>query len=101
MGTEYSAVCKQCGHRFAVREGGGFSFHLLHCEQCGREKPVSQEQMGSAFAADEDVQDRWIEQHVPPCECGGRFSMEALARCPKCRSDDWQVDPQGPAISYD
>jgi hypothetical protein len=101
MGTQYTAICRQCGTTFSVSEGGGFRFHLLHCEECGQEKSVDEEEMGSAFATDEAVQDAWIEQHVPPCPCGGRFTMEASPRCPGCRSDDWEVDLKGPGTMYD
>jgi hypothetical protein len=35
MGTEHGAKCKKCGHSFGVSEGGGFVFHMLHCDRCG------------------------------------------------------------------
>lgn len=100
MGSQYTAVCRQCSTSFSVNEGG-FHFHLLHCEPCGREKSIDEDEMGESFTAEEAVQDAWIEQHVPPCPCGGQLTMEALPRCPKCRSSDWVVDPKGPGIMYD
>lgn len=48
MGSEFEAVCKKCGHRFSVRSGGGFFFHLLHCDSCGRDKSVSFDEIGEA-----------------------------------------------------
>jgi len=31
MGARYSVICIKCDEQFEVNEGGGFFFHLVHC----------------------------------------------------------------------
>ena len=35
------------------------------------------------------------EATIAPCSCGGRFTYDAPARCPNCRStrEQWERDP--------
>lgn len=117
MGTEYSAKCKQCGCKFTVSEGGGFFFHLLHCDTCGIDKSISFEELGELhlrylkgltgpYCIASSAHDKAVREHYPgepiseeeyhgkiqeilgQCECGGHFRFNAPARCPQCRSDD-------------
>jgi hypothetical protein len=46
MGHSYKAKCNNCGHKFTASDGGGFRFHLLHCDQCGKEKSVGFDKLG-------------------------------------------------------
>ncbi len=130
MGSSYGAICKSCGHRFEVNEGGGFFFHMLHCDRCGQEKSISFDQLGEAHlryikglggpyseatrAFDERVRDSYpgeplnedeyfaiVEEMAGDHECGGHFTMNAPVRCPKCRSDDIRRDPKAPVVNYD
>jgi hypothetical protein len=48
MGLRYSAICNACGTEFVVHDGGGFTFHLLHCDACGRERTILLEEIGEA-----------------------------------------------------
>jgi len=41
MGMSYEAICNDCGAKFTANEGGGFVFHLLHCDRCGAERAIS------------------------------------------------------------
>jgi hypothetical protein len=41
MGQLVRASCLDCGQRFDESRGGGFAFHLLRCETCGRTAAVS------------------------------------------------------------
>ena len=43
------------------------------------------------------------EATLGACACGGRFSYDAPARCPECRStaEQWDEDPHGSHIFYD
>ncbi|MFN2594440.1 MAG: hypothetical protein ABR579_06080, partial [Actinomycetota bacterium] len=41
------------------------------------------------------------EPNPPQCGCGGTFSTEAPARCPSCRSVDFNTDPDELHILYD
>lgn len=106
MGTAYDATCQQCGHRFEVHEGGGFFFHLLHCDMCGRTKNISFDEVresapedGSETASPFDYET--VEAMAGQCRCGGAFRMDAPARCPKCRSSDLKQEPDGNVVMYD
>lgn len=38
--------CSKCGTKFKVSEGGGFTFHVLHCDKCGMEKRTEFNELG-------------------------------------------------------
>ncbi|QKG78741.1 hypothetical protein [Tenuifilum thalassicum] len=119
MGYEYKAKCKKCGKKFIVREGGGFFFHLLHCEKCGKEKSLMFNKIGDAHfqylkglnqpysiatsSSDKLIQETYpgeaisiesyddiVEKVAGLCKCGGQFRLDAPARCPKCKSTDYE-----------
>jgi hypothetical protein len=46
MGLRPGAVCSICGKRFTVNDGGGFFFHLLHCDACGKAKEIAFDKLG-------------------------------------------------------
>ena len=35
MGLTNNAKCLDCGHKFELSQGEGFTFHLLRCDSCG------------------------------------------------------------------
>jgi len=76
MGQAYEATCLDCGHRFMASKGGGFTFNLIHCDTCGREKSIPLE--SKALLSGQPTLKR--------CRCGGTFASGAPPRCPKCRS---------------
>ena len=115
MGTEYRAKCKKCGKKFTVSDGGGFFFHLLHCNKCGKEKSISFDKigephlryikgLGTPYCGASSKHDEYILKNYPgeplseeeyhkavekiagKCKCGGQFRFNAPPRCPKCRS---------------
>jgi hypothetical protein len=123
-------ICNRCGEHFHVSEGGGFSFHLLHCDRCGRERSIGFDELGEihlrylkglpgAYAMvsaeydqrvretypgepmEEDDYHAAVEQMAGDCDCGGSYSMTATARCPTCHATDWRRDPQGGGVLYD
>ena len=105
-------ICDACGTRFTASEGGGFTFHLLHCDACGGEKSVLFDEIRSIHERqmldeadpnrlDEEACHAAVEEFAGTCDCGGRFTFEAEARCPKCRSDQYHTDPDGDLICYD
>jgi hypothetical protein len=129
MGREFQAKCNNCGHRFTVRAGGGFFFHLLHCEKCGREKDVSFKELGedhlrylkglggpycmASSESDKRVRENYpgdpisekeyhgrVEESAGVCECGGRYRLDAPPRCTKCKSDDFE-ETDGMVTLYD
>ena len=129
MGEEYLAKCNKCGFKFNVREGGGFIFHLLRCDTCGKEKSIRFREIGelhrqfikgldrpySAFSSehDLDIQENYpglpiteeeyyakVEEIVGDCECGGKYKFNALPRCPECKSLELE-DTGEISICYD
>lgn len=115
MGAAAGFICRACGARFMVSEGGGFVFDLLHCDTCGAERHVSHQELGDIhfayvkglpgpYAVSRMDLDSRIKQNYPgkaltrdeyrvaaerslePCGCGGRFAYDAPVRCPQCRS---------------
>jgi hypothetical protein len=115
MGRSSGYICRTCGTRFTVDEGGGFFFDLLHCDTCGDARSVGHEELGDIhlgfvkglpgpYAVSRAASDRRIQREYPgaplsrdeyhaaaeatldPCACGGRYRYEAPARCPGCRS---------------
>ena len=132
MGSATGHICRACGARFGIRNGGGFFFDLLHCDTCGAVRTIKHQELGdihlryvkglsSPYAVVRAHMDRRIQREYPgepisraeyhaaaeatldPCTCGGRFRYDAPARCPDCRStsEQWDVDPEAPGMSYD
>jgi hypothetical protein len=115
MGQITAYSCTACGDAFRIREGGGFFFDMLHCDQCGLARSISHQDLGdihlrfvkglktpyatARWRLDRDIQANYpgkplsrdeyhsaAESMIEPCGCGGRFRYAAPARCPKCRS---------------
>jgi len=40
---------------------------------------------------DEDIYHLGVEDYAGKCACGGAFTFEAPPRCPKCKSDNYEV----------
>ena len=130
MGQTYGAICNACGHHFEAHDGGGFFFHMLHCDTCGKEKSISFDKLGDAHlrylkglegpysettrSFDQSVQKHYpdpplteeeyraiVEEIAGDHSCGGHFCFDAPTRCPKCRSTDIRYDPTVPPVNYD
>jgi hypothetical protein len=128
MGSEVAARCRSCEEKFTVYHGGGFRFHLLRCVRCGRETDIGFDELGDlhlrylkgsaqpytfVFAEEHRfVHDNLdikpltsveyytaVEEAAGSCECGGKFSFDAPARCPNCGSA--QVEEGGVIGCYD
>jgi predicted Zn-ribbon and HTH transcriptional regulator len=100
-----------------IDEGGGMFFHLLRCDQCGETMSVSFDELPYCIASAEH--DREVRENAPvepiteeeyhagveammkPCECGGRLTFNAPARCPECRSTNFEEIDGGSCICYD
>ena len=116
MGIASIAKCLDCGKTSQVCNGGGFFFHLLHCDKCGEAKSVGFDELGelherylkglsgpySAASMEHDkcIQDhaqvrpiseseynRGIERIAGGCTCGGKYTLNAPPRCSFCHSD--------------
>jgi hypothetical protein len=117
LGKEIKAKCLKCGKSFTIEHGGGFRFHLLRCDKCGKTKSIIFDEIyelhqrylkglsGPYCIAtaehDKRVQEnvdikpigedeyyKQIESTAGSCKCSGKFAFDALPRCPKCRSTD-------------
>jgi hypothetical protein len=121
LGSASGYICRTCGTKFQVRQGGGFYFDLLHCDTCGRAETVGHQELGDIhlrfvkglpgpYAVVRSAMDRRIQAEYPgepltrdeyhaaaeatlePCACGGTYRYDAAARCPGCRSTSEQWD---------
>jgi len=128
MGASLGVICKDCGTGYRVSSGGGFIFHKLHCDQCGKEKDVlfmEIEDLHSRYlkglkvpystatlAHDKYVQENYkgepisakeyykeIENYAGKCDCGGNYTFDAASRCPNCKSTNYE--PTGDLLLYD
>lgn len=128
MGYQVNATCRTCGAEFTVDHGGGFSFHLLRCDRCGKTKATGFNELGEVhvryvkglpgpYCVASAERDRAIQKNARiasitekeyrkkidamagACTCGGRFRLDAPPRCPKCRSR--QIDEGETAVMYD
>jgi hypothetical protein len=128
MGYQVGAKCGECGNTFTVDHGGGFSFHLVRCEKCGKTKSIGFDELGElhlrylkglpgsyciassehdryvrenaeVVPISEDEYHKGIEAAAGTCECGGNYGLDAPPRCPKCRST--RIDEGEPNVMYD
>lgn len=98
MGRQFKARCNQCQSEFEVSEGGGRDFYLLHCDTCGEEKSIRQEEILEKITKQDLALsfNEKVEAIAGACE-DGHYRLSAKARCPKCHSDDYSpvVDANG------
>jgi predicted Zn-ribbon and HTH transcriptional regulator len=128
MGRKIEAKCLDCGYEFTVNEGGGFVFHLLHCDKCGAEKSISFEELGDLHLRylkglkgtysiatldfdnyvkenvdiepiSEEEYFKEVETFAGKCDCGGSFKFNAPFRCPKCHSTN--IEKGDTILMYD
>jgi predicted Zn-ribbon and HTH transcriptional regulator len=129
MGHSFKAKCKSCGFKFKVEIGGGFTFHLLHCDACGKSKAMSFDEIGepnlrykkglpgpysvATSEFDKHVRENYpgeplseeeyhsiVEDMAGSCKCGGKYKFDAPPRCPKCKSDEFE-DTKEDFVCYD
>jgi hypothetical protein len=112
VGQVIRTSCLECGEQFEMSRGGGFTFHQLGCDRCGRTTAVSLAALGDlhlrylaglptpfAVSASDTVSEtakaepiseeeyqREVEKIAGKCSCGGEFTFAAPPRCPRCRS---------------
>ena len=115
MGVEVEGKRLECGQAFTVSDGGGFFFHLVRCEACGETKGIGFDEIEPlrasylkdlslpygmvTVAQDHDAEKHWdpdtfaeekhhraVESFAGNCACGGKFTLNALPRCPDCQS---------------
>ncbi|MCF8131316.1 MAG: hypothetical protein K9N10_22625 [Deltaproteobacteria bacterium] len=128
MGHIAGKKCLDCGCTFMEEHGGGFSFHLVRCDECGGTKQIGFDEIGElhlqylkgldgAYCIASSEHDKNVQEHaqVDPitedeynrgidvaagkCECGGKYTLDAPHRCPECRSTNLEEGEVG--IMYD
>jgi hypothetical protein len=106
VGCVVEAECLECGNVFTLEHGGGFFFHLVRCDKCGRTKSISFDDLGELHlrylkglsgpcAIETSAKDGDIRNQVPlepiseeeyngrirpiagKCRCGGKYALEA------------------------
>ena len=50
---------------------------------------------------DEKAYHAAVEATAGRCGCGGRFTLEASPRCPRCGSASYEEDPDGEHVHFD
>ena len=119
MLKKFQAVCVKCRTRFDVRQGSSKTYHILHCNRCGREKKVSvndlpefcrhslieyiractfsSENSSDTIASTAPIDERkyrfMVEHRAGLCVCGSMFKFSGKARCPNCRSSVFRISP--------
>jgi Zn finger protein HypA/HybF involved in hydrogenase expression len=130
MGQTVQAKCRECRKVFYVDYGGGFYYHLVHCEKCGEKKQIGFVELGELhlrylkglsmpFCIASTEHDQYVREHVQvepitedeyhkgvesiagTCGCGGNYSLNAPPRCPKCHSTQFYETGRGDIIWND
>ena len=96
MGTTLEATCRDCGHSFTYNDGPGFQFALVRCNKCGGEKQVPFDKVGEGVSHGDHKR---VEEFAGKCMCGGKYKVDAVPRCPKCKSKNF--DHGGTLVHYD
>lgn len=115
MGQMIQAKCRECREEFQVSQGGGFTFHVVRCDKCGKPKSIAFDELGelhicflkglkvpysmataeldelarklpSGPAITEEEYKVGIDSVAGYCNCGGKYTLSAPPRCPKCGS---------------
>ena len=128
MGHVVEAKCLDCGKSFKVGHGGGFFFHLVRCDKCGKTKSIGFDDLGelhlrylkglpgpysvataehdetirkhaSVEPISEEEYHRGVERVAGKCKCRGKYTLDAPPRCPKCRST--RIEEGETTVMYD
>jgi Zn finger protein HypA/HybF involved in hydrogenase expression len=128
MGCTVKARCRDCNKVFTVEQGGGFSFHLVRCDKCGKTKPIRFDALGELhlrylngllgpYSIETSEHDEHIRNHAPietiseddyhkrintlagRCRCRGKYTHEAPPRCPRCHST--RIEEGETIVMYD
>jgi hypothetical protein len=107
--------CFDCDSVFYHESGGGFGFHSLDCDKCGKHKLLDFSKLrdiqrrhfhkhpagcGTTWLYVREVnlgnnQDTYyteVERAAGNCECEGKYRFNAPTRCPKCKSTNVQCE---------
>lgn len=85
--------------------GGGMTFYLVRCDQCGRTKTISFDKLTglNELSAHKHISEEefnlGIETFAGKCRCKGQFKVDAPPRCPKCHST--RIEESEPDTMYD
>lgn len=128
MGRVVEAKCHDCGTVFTIEHGGGFSFHLVRCDKCGKTKSIGFDDLGELhlrylkvlsgpYSVETSEHDQYIKDHTSlqaiseedyyeginaiagKCRCRGKYTFDAPPRCPKCHST--RIEEGETTIMYD
>jgi hypothetical protein len=82
-------TCEHCSSTFdyyVVHNGFNRSSYA-YCESCGRTALLYRPEWPLAVSIPFHYEmASWVEEQLPPCNCGGRFRPDAAPRCPTCKA---------------
>ena len=88
MASCFEAKCNKCGEEFEIVSGHGFFSYKIKCEDCGEVKSIKTNKRTYAVSFSD-----FSQEEIGLCQkCGGKFSPNSKDRCPKCKSDDIEID---------
>ena len=90
MGIQQEYLCQDCGQKSIQNTGSGMTYQLVRCRKCGREKNIPRYEY-----------QKIVSGELPPCECGGEYSLVAPLRCPHCGSINLTPTDDELIIEYD
>lgn len=100
IGARFHATCRGCGRSFTYYMGGGFAFHLLRCDRCGREKSLRFRRLDEThlrylkgiapmpWSIPTAEHNRWVQEH-----CTGYLSPRPSTTSPS------RLEPGGTAAA--
>jgi len=85
MGGVVSAKCRKCGKAFEYSDGGGFFFHLVRCDRCGKTKSVPFSRLGELHL-------RYLKGLPGPCAYATRDTDRKV-------QEEYPGEPSAPRIA--
>jgi len=107
MGHEVESKCLDCGTTYTVKQGGGFSSHLVRCDKCGRTKSIGFDELDELqlrylkglkgpYCVVSSEHEEHVRKHLPvepideyhsginamagKCRCGGKYNLNTPPR---------------------
>ena len=82
--------CPECGISIEYwwTSGMSMAFPHFYCEDCGSPIVRHKDKAAVWYIEEEEELRTKIDEiiaELPPCHCGGRYTLDGCPRCPKCK----------------